>query len=97
MQCVYLCIAKLLGIYFFHLTCKNFLEFFFFLIYESEKNENIYIYIGQVDAKTVKVLLLLLQLQSFIPRGEKEGSRKCIKICMIVLPYTLLSDLTLIN
>jgi len=44
-QCVYLCIAKLLGIYFFHLTCKNFLEFFFFLIYESEKKEKIYIYI----------------------------------------------------
>jgi hypothetical protein len=61
-----------------------------------KKNEKINKYIGQEDAKTVKVLLLLL-LQSFIPRGEKEGSRKCIKICMIVLPYTLLSDLTLIN
>lgn len=92
-QCVYLWIAKLLGIYFSHLTCKNFLNFFKIIIYESEKNEKKK-NIGQEDAKTVKVLLLL---QSFIPRGEKRKIQKCIKICMIVLPYTLLSDLTLIN
>jgi hypothetical protein len=37
-------------------------------MYESEKNWK-KIKIGQEDAKTVKVLLLL---QSFIPRGEKK-------------------------
>lgn len=75
-KCFYLCIAKLLGIYFFHLTCKNFLNFFFFfLIMKVKKNEKINKYIGQEDAKTVKVLLLLLLLQSFI----KEGSRNVSK------------------
>jgi hypothetical protein len=74
----------------------NFLNFFLFLkkLWKWKKwkiNKNI----GQEDAKTVKVLLLLL-LQSFIPRGEKEGSKNVSKYAWLYY-LTLLSDLTLIN
>jgi len=67
--------------------------FLFFNLWKWKKwkiNKNI----GQEDAKTVKVLLLLLQ--SFIPRVEKEGSKNVSKYAWLYY-LTLLSDLTLIN